>query len=123
MALTSWDQASGTSILSVMPFPSGPRRELFKAQDPESFQNVIWTPDGRDIVVRKNRVEATGAQSTEFWRIGVAAGAALKLELNATGVLPVSFHPDGRTIAFESGERKFEVWVMENLIHELRALR
>jgi hypothetical protein len=35
----------------------------------------------------------------------------------------VSVHPDGRQIAFDAQENRFEVWVMENFLPSLTAAR
>ncbi len=123
LALVSFDQATKTSTLSLMPFAGGPPHELLKVQQPENLDRPSWTQDGRYIVIRKNRRESNGSWSNEFLRVPVEGGSPLKLEVNMEGLFAARLHPDGRRIAFQAGQRKAEVWVMENLLPVVRASR
>jgi Tol biopolymer transport system component len=72
-----------------------------------TFSNFLtWTPDGRVVVVR------TGP-SSEWWLVPTDGRTVTKLTN-----LPFTsgaIHPDGRRVAHVAGERKTEVWMIENL--------
>jgi Periplasmic component of the Tol biopolymer transport system len=76
-----------------------------------------WTPDSSHIVFVRNN-----ASGTDLWRIPAAGGEATKI---AEGITPkfrrLLIHPDGRQVAFNAGETKAEIWVMENFLPARRA--
>jgi hypothetical protein len=37
-----------------------------------------------------------------------------------TGVTALSFHPDGKRVAFDARQSRSEVWVMENFLPPLK---
>jgi Tol biopolymer transport system component len=54
----------------------------------------------------------------ELWRIPVAGGEPQRTGLSVEGMGLFSLHPDGRRIAFESGNPSVEareLWVLENI--------
>ena len=58
-----------------------------------------------------------------LWRVSAEGGDAQKLELDldlAVGMPGVRVHPDGRQLAFTSGQPyKLEIWALENFLPDL----
>jgi Tol biopolymer transport system component len=98
--------------LLVMPAGGGNPREVLKA----GIGALEWTPDGSQLLFR---------QGSELWRIPAEGGEPRRLGLTShTGGFSsgasLSVHPDGRRIAFSSGEQNIEVWVLENFLPGLK---
>jgi hypothetical protein len=72
-----------------------------------------WTADGRSLLVT-NRPDQVSR--SEVWRIPVESGEAQPsgLALQALGLYGFSLHPDGRRVAFSTGQiARNEVRVVE----------
>ncbi len=82
-----------------------------------------WTPDGRHILFGTG----TTGQEQRFalWRISTDGGEPQELGLSMEGLrlYGLSVHPDGRRIAFTAGRFREEVWVLENFLPEVKAVR
>ena len=90
--------------LEIMSVESGECRTL----DAEWVFQMAWTREGRDLLVTKN--------VKELWRIPTKGGEPQKL-LDWEGmIMGPRIHPDGRRLAFFSGARMSELWVMENFL-------
>jgi len=101
--------------LQIAPSSGGDAREIAKVQ--AHGRGLVWTPDGRYLLfLGKPKDEA--AWLCELWRIPVEGGGPQNLGLTIWAYPPLSFHPDGRRIAFTGpGPRPGdEVWVMENIL-------
>ncbi len=61
------------------------------------------------------------SEPRSLWRLPIDGGAPEEMDLSVKGLDHVSFHPDGRQVAFTSGSLEVEVWVMENFLPELQA--
>lgn len=71
---------------------------------------VDWTTDNGDLLVTRNQ--------NELWMVSAQTGEARKLlEWNGLVLCP-RLHPDGRRLAFCSGGRVSEMWVMEDFLPE-----
>ncbi|MEN8259068.1 MAG: hypothetical protein ABFS02_00520 [Pseudomonadota bacterium] len=121
LAFVTTDFAAKSHILMVVPTGGGETRELLR-EDFNYAAGLAWTPDGREIIF------GTGGQATdlqeltvELWRISAQGGEPQALELAMDNLRHMRVHPDGKRIAFTAGQRKFEVWVMENFLPELEA--
>jgi len=98
-------------MLKVMSVNGGQPQELAKV---EGQTSITWTPDGTHLVY--TNVWGPGPA----WRIPAEGGEPQKLDLDMYAVDHISFHPNGRQIAFR-GKRepdKREVWVLENFLPE-----
>ena len=75
------------------------------------FQDVlVWTPDGRHLLFDKyggGIVSPISDEGTELKTLDFRAEAHL------------TFHPDGRRVAFTSERMATELWVMENFLPPL----
>lgn len=101
----------------LVPVAGGEPRELFRVALPDRPPFSGWAADSSFVIVRKEKFGGDRA-SDEYWQIPVPAGAPKKLNLNLKiGNIPwISMHPDGRQVAYTTGENKADVWVMENFL-------
>ena len=123
VAGTSLDPSSKSSSLLLIPIDGGEPRELLRVTAPQRFWPMVaWMPDGRSVVVRKMLSESENA-SEELWLVPVGDGQPRKLGIDklSLGNSPISIHPDGRQIAYLSGETKKEVWILENFLPAAKA--
>ena len=119
LAFSSFDSEQACA-LKVMPASGGKPRELLRLKQGESFWSIAWAPDGRHLFfVRRNYSE----KKYELWRIAVESGEPQNLGVAMNVLSQISIHPDGRRIAYNYGASKSEVWVMENLLPPLKAVR
>jgi hypothetical protein len=58
-----------------------------------------------------------------LWRISVEGGEPQKLELTIDNLMHMRVHLDGQRIVYTAGEYKAEIWVMENFLPDLKAVR
>jgi len=95
----------------LMPAEGGQARELpvvRKTGDPRAFVPLLWTADGRHLLLEYGR--------SEIWRMPVTGGEPQRTGLAVRSIQAPSLHPDGRRIAFMAGEKQYEVWLMENFL-------
>jgi hypothetical protein len=78
---------------------------------------VAWLPDGKSLLFRKGPSNAR-----ETFRISVEGGTPVNYGAEWTSA-PSTIHPDGRQVAFPAGERKIEIWAMENFLPTLTAVK
>jgi Tol biopolymer transport system component len=109
--------------LLVIPVAGGEARELLRVKYPESIDyiSLAWTPDGSQILFGKNSSQLVG--KSELWRISVEGGEPQKLELTIDNLMHMRVHLDGQRIVYTAGEYKAEIWVMENFLPDLKAVR
>ena len=88
-------------LLSV---EGGEPRE-YPIEDP---RNIAWMPEGNALLVRS---------ADEVFYVDLADGQLRPIGLRMQGSwVPPDVHPDGRRIAYASGTRSAELWVMENFL-------
>ncbi len=123
LAFIVGDPSTRSGALVLIPASGGEARELLRLRQPESIRagSLAWTRDGRELIFITEGPGLEGPRPLQ--RIAVEGGQARRLELAMPNLRHISFHPDGRRIAFEGGEKKGEVWVMENFLPALRAAR
>lgn len=100
----------------LMPAEGGDARELPMVPPPgglRPFVALLWTPDGRHLLLG---YADNSSGRIEIWRTPITGGEPQKTGLSAPLMQGARLHPDGRRIAFTAGERKFEVWLMENFL-------
>jgi Tol biopolymer transport system component len=102
----------------LVPVTGGEAVELYRTPadaDIEYLGNLSWSPDGHFILFV---TPAEEEQDDGLWRIAATGGEpervlTSKILLHLGG--PPKLHPDGRRLAFRSGQLKGEIWVMENV--------
>lgn len=118
----SYDKPDYT--LKTMLSSGGDIREIVRIKPPEyipGYSGLAWTPDGRFILYFTAREGAGGAEKaelwkTELWRVDVRSGERKSFGLTMDRMRNIALHPDGKRVAFDSGNPKVEIWVMENFL-------
>lgn len=97
------------------PLAGGPAREIYRQPTGEDdIASVSWMPDGSHVIVV--RTKAVSPAQREALLVPVAGGPPTRLDLPPTVNARIDVHPDGKQLAFEAGERRQEVWVLENFL-------
>jgi len=109
-------------VIMVASLDGGEPRELFRSP---LWHVQRWTSDGRYIIAQAlDPKSGWYAKTSEIWRIPVQGGTPLKLDLSIAGMENFALHPDNRRFAYSVNEgTKTELWVMENLLRPLKAIR
>jgi Tol biopolymer transport system component len=94
-------------------------KELLRVQPSERVVVAGWSPDGRDVLALRwtppDPLRGNGGVRT-LWRVPIDGGAPVSTTLTMEGIRDLSIHPDGRRIAFNAGWKKYEHWVLENVL-------
>jgi Tol biopolymer transport system component len=108
-------KASWPNAVSLVPLDGGRPRDLLRGSELLD-RGVNWMPDSRAFLVTK-RLNDSNDQS-ELWLVPIDGNPPRKIDIGTTHFAGFSFklHPDGRQIAYVSGERNQEVWVLENFL-------
>ena len=112
------------AAIKVMAISGGESRELLKIGPQEDiggwWGRIAWMPDGQSLlVVRSTKV----SRMYQVWRVPLQGGEPQRLGAAMERIRFPSVHPDGRRIAFDSGQwkpRQLELWVMENFLSMLK---
>ena len=108
-------QDQNTMSLLIMPAKGGVPRELYRSKN--YIGDHIWTRDGQRVWMAP--LSKAGA---ELWSIPAGGGEPQPSGLAGRGMYSLSLTPDGRRMAFYSGEgTRDEVWVIKNLLSGSRA--
>ena len=107
------------SSLMVIPTAGGEARIVYSIKAPQQFTfgSFTWSLDMKHIYA------LFGAEQQAMWRIPLEGGEPLKIGLSRPRMKILRMNPDGRTIAFQAGEPKTEVWVLENFLPTENARR
>ena len=114
---------AGGEFLALKVWPgSGDARELLKVRSKERLILEGWSSDGQHLLVIRWETPAQPTSSSlgadpprVLWRVPIRGGDPVPL-LSMEGLRDISFHPDGRQIAFNAGWKRYEFWVMENIL-------
>ncbi len=118
LAFRWYDGSNKVTAIKVIPVEGGELREVLRVPETENLPGntyILWTPDGRYLLYTKGGIKPED-QKFDLWRVPVEGGPPKKTELSMNNLRFMRVHPDGRHIAFTAGERKSEVWVMENFL-------
>jgi len=117
LATITFDSDAKTSRVLLVPVEGGEPRELLRASQPEGFSaygSMSWTPDSRALLVVKTN--GSPRDRKELWLVPVSDGKARKLDIDMDGwATGIRLHPNGRQIAFFTGQSSREVCALENL--------
>jgi Tol biopolymer transport system component len=131
LATAKWNSEAKTSSVVVLSVADGQERELLSVGPPELFGAygyMSWTPDGEALLVQKRRQSLGDPYGQdgrkELWVVPTSEGQARKLDIDIddwTG--RIRLHPNGKQIAFFTGDVSTELWAFENLLPERAASR
>jgi Tol biopolymer transport system component len=109
------DQNTRSASLMIMTPGEKPHELGPRVKYPEIIDGIpSFTPDGRYLLFGTYDRESV-LQAHKTWRIAVANGSRQELRL-PSGLNYLSFHPDGRQIAFTTDYNRSEVWMMDNFL-------
>jgi Tol biopolymer transport system component len=118
LAFTTREAGVKPATLNLVPADGGTAREIYRAAEQgEGISALMWTPDGRYLFFRKMIPSASGQNApsrSEFWRATPDGRVVEKTDLDPKGNW-YAFSPDGRRVAFTTGQGKTELWALENL--------
>jgi Tol biopolymer transport system component len=103
--------APATSTLFVYSVDGGPTREINVPVAVNQYFGVDWLPDGKNVVV-------AGGSPGRLWVVPVS-GTPRALDVDIRNWGPgagIRIHPNGKQIAFFTGQEAREVWALEGLI-------
>ena len=104
--------AAGTATVFVQSVAGGQAREVAVPAAVNAFFGVDWMPDSREVIV-------AGGSPARLWRVPINSGAPRKLELDIRtwGIAGgIRIHPNGKQIAFFTGDAAREIWALQNVI-------
>ncbi|MGH9778007.1 MAG: TolB family protein, partial [Candidatus Acidiferrales bacterium] len=121
----------GTHSLKLMSVEGGVPRDLlsnFPAEKFPGLSGLVWAADGRHLFFTMQVGDGPAGSSwpdpemMELWRVPVEGGKPQRLGVEAEELRDLTFHPDGRQLAFTAGSPAHaEVWVMENFLPAVKA--
>ena len=106
-------------VLLTLSTEGGTPHELYRGDfnNPLPFAGA-WTKDSRNVLVH-----AKDGRLTRLWAIPAEGGEPRKLDLAMETISQPAVSPDGRRVAFTGGQTKSEVWMIQNLFAEDRAVK
>ena len=106
------EQQGGATVVNSLDVATGATTEIMRA-GPGQFGNLLlWTPGWRSLLFARN--EQT---KPSIWVIPAGGGQARALNLQlGPGYSSMRMHPDGRRIAYQTGNRAIEVWRLDNFL-------
>ena len=118
LAFTSMDMMNDPRKLMIVPGAGGPAKEILRTKAGESIPWITWTADGSSIWLAKYspNSEGTGKPGIEFLSISPDGHNVRNLDMSLKNYGAIRFHPDGRQIAFWTGQSKLELWALENFL-------
>ena len=122
--------STDSQALVLIPVDGGERRELLRVAYPQVFtdntsSSISWMPDGHGLIVGRATAPPKSVSSanmfagptmTELWFVSTTGSAPRKLAFDAERAERIRVNPDGRQLAFVSGRRHAEIWVLENFL-------
>jgi dipeptidyl aminopeptidase/acylaminoacyl peptidase len=104
-----------------VPLDGGPGREILRLRQPDVILLGDWTRDGRAVTFVKGRtLDGRNIEPRrELWIVSDDGSPPRSLNIVSEGLQDVRMHPDGERLAFRSGGRRRELWVLENVLAPL----
>jgi Tol biopolymer transport system component len=103
------------SELLLVPAAEEGSRKPVTTRSAEDWLSVCWTPDGRRLLYIKKGSDPDQSDN-QVWSCPAMGGESVKVNLSMPRIRYLSLHPDGETIAFQAGNYKTGMCVMENFL-------
>ena len=129
LAFTSMDTMTDPRKLMIVPATGGAAQEIYRTNGGDFVQWILWTVDGREIWLKiyGSAPDGKGQPTVEFLSVSPDGQNVRKLELGAKqdkdaapwqipSAMDLRLHPDGRQVAFWTGQSKLELWALENFL-------
>ncbi|MGE0816283.1 MAG: protein kinase [Vicinamibacterales bacterium] len=114
--------ATGDSKALMVWRGAGDPRELLRVRSLDAMALEGWAADGLSVLITRWTASGPGAPpppiQRSLWRVPTTGGPAAPTGLVMEGLRDVSLRPDGRSIAFNAGWKKYESWTLEHLLPE-----
>jgi Tol biopolymer transport system component len=95
--------------LNLLTIATGAIQRISSVTGSETISSFEWLPDSRRLVTW-----TTSGNARSGFVVPLDGGAPVRLDPSVPGGFAI--HPDGRRIAFTSGQRKIEVWMLQNFL-------
>lgn len=105
--------------LKILSVEGGDPQTLYTFKKREWPRAIAWTPDGRNLLFSKSKVIDGKDMESSLWSISLEGGEPQEIGLSMDSIKHLRIHPDGQHIAFHSGKRAEEIWVMENFLPKM----
>jgi Tol biopolymer transport system component len=115
VARISVDEKSRTSTIVFVPPNGGEARRVNVPTRVEGFRGSSWMPDSQGLLVAET---GDDTKHRSLWLVPISGAAPRRLDIDVSNwILPygVRLSPDGRRIAFFTGQEASEVWAIENV--------
>ena len=106
-----------TEVLQVLPVDGGAPRKLLTARN-ATLNGIEWLPDGSALLVG-----TPGKPTPSIWKIAATGGDPLRLPIQINHNGRFRLDPQGRRIAFSTGQQQSEIWVMTDFLPQEQASR
>jgi Tol biopolymer transport system component len=117
---TDYSKSGSVTGLSVVPASGGDSIDIFQTSEGNlNLTRLFWGPPGKGLLLAKRYVIDGQEQKSQLWYYPKYQGGITprKMDLEMEGIQRLSFHPDGKTIAFSSGQySKSKFWILENFL-------
>lgn len=113
--IDSRNPGAKTSTVFFHSIEGGPPREISVAANLSPYYAVEWMRDSKAILVPGS----SGNTPPRLWVVPITDGAPRTLGIDIRTWLTdngMRLHPNGRQIAYFSGQETREVWALENVI-------
>jgi len=119
-----------SQALVLIPVDGRDRRELLRVTQPQTVGvKFAWTPDSRGILASRTSTDSPdnplAYHVTDLSLVSTAGEPPRTLDFDASRIAPGwlgwRLNPDGRQLAFVSGLRHAEIWVLENFLPAVNA--
>jgi len=107
-------EANQWMALQLVATATGESRELLRVAAPGSMGDAVaWTPDSQGVLINRT----PEGRKPEIVLVPLNGGQPRALPIDPSAPLEtMRVHPDGRQIAYVSGQRRSEVWVLEHFL-------
>jgi Tol biopolymer transport system component len=109
------DVEDDTAVLRVVA-RGGVSREVLRGDKGERFVDLVWMPDGHNLLFVRGRTNTRLSSVRSAWRVDTRTGTAVPINLTIGGLRELAVTQDGRRLAFTYGTPTREPWIIEHFL-------